>query len=64
MMTCGCGCGRTMRSLNPRRQYHPECNGQPVTRLRRVYTGTSRPENAVWIEARYQAARAARKRAA
>jgi len=53
-----------MRSLNPRRQYHPECNGQPVTRLKRVYTGTSRPENALWIEARYQAARAARKRAA
>jgi len=53
-----------MRSLNPRRHYHPECNGQPVTRVRRVYTGTSRPENALWIEARYQAARAARKRAA
>lgn len=32
MRACACGCGRSWRPLNPRRVYHPECDGKPVTR--------------------------------
>lgn len=63
MTPCKCGCGRIWRPLNKRRRCHPECDGQPVSRPKRAYT-YSPPEDPAVIEAAFQAARAARRRAA
>ena len=63
MKACQCGCGRAWRPLNKLRRYHPECDEQPVYRPKRAYT-YSPPEDPAVIEAAYQAARAARRRAA
>lgn len=62
MRVCACGCARAWRPLNPLRRYHPECDGVSVVpRPKRRYTRHV-PEDAAAIEARYQAARAARLR--
>lgn len=72
-MTCAYGCGRTMRPLNPRRQYHPLCREANRAQARRVWAATRAANRAAQtgaavreaeqIEAMFQAARAARRAA-
>lgn len=61
MRRCLCGCGRVLRALNPRRQYHAECLRAKRNAARGVeYLGA---REVARIEAKYQAARLARRAA-
>ena len=54
---CVCNCGRTFPALNPRRRWHPECDGRSI--VKRAYTRHV-VEPAEQVEALWAAARAAR----
>ena len=71
MRACACGCGRIWRPLNRRAQFHPECNGEPVTPWTRKWPKkrtvaeqrewkSAQEREAAWIEARWQVVRAER----